>query len=232
MNIKTGFALLSLIISIPCYGEDAIVQLAPGSSFVIKDSSGNQRLLSVNSNGELSVNGQKLLLESVILDHNDRVVGRLSGTTYNEELIVVNSAYIKINGRDYFVPISADGFENSPANPFPGGNTKSCSYKLYESHDCSGNFYYPYVWRWYDEEKLFENWNPPCFVSNNKLYEFNRNKVLLNLVMNSAFVSCPGENPGYCTPGNYTPGNYISPDGIKEIADLTVFQPPFRYVVD
>ena len=58
MKKTTLFVLFPLIIAMPVYGEDAVIQLAPNSSFVVKDSSGTQQLLTVNQNGKLLVNGR------------------------------------------------------------------------------------------------------------------------------------------------------------------------------
>lgn len=60
MNQFHFLALTAIVISSSGYGDDAVIQLAPGGSFIVKDSAGTHQLMTVNQNGVLSVNGKAI----------------------------------------------------------------------------------------------------------------------------------------------------------------------------
>jgi hypothetical protein len=117
-----------------------------------------------------------------IVDANGRLVGSLiqHAGTLNQNLVSVSYAAIAINNAFYYIPVSADGVENTYNGPFPNANRLICSWRHYESSDCTGDYYLRYTV--ISDQKYFSDYKRHIdnFTYNKRLYEYDASKVLMD----------------------------------------------------
>ncbi len=173
-----------------------------------------------------------------IIDANGKLVGSLIQHTdgFTQSQVFVNVAGIAINNDYYYVPVSEDGFENSSSSPFPDKNGLMTTWRYYESSDCTGKYFL--MSDKSGDSKYFRNHkgNENNFVHDNKLYEYDAGKALIDNVdikINSAINDYVTGYGAGCNSWSFPDLRSFFPhDAITEIADLSMFEPPFTLVVD